>query len=201
MFTLIFLGIVIALFVLETVLTEVENFGWATVCLIVSVVAFQFFHFIDLLGFVKENTGAAIGYVGLYVVCGVAWSFIKWFSFLHNYRDQFREYKGKFLTTKHIPVTATVPADLMPSFKDWLNQNYSWRRGDVNLIGLQNFERPRAKQNKTRIVAWASYWPFSFVGTLLNDPVRRLFSWLFTAFSSLYQRMSDYVFRNDLELK
>jgi hypothetical protein len=201
MFTLVFLGVLIALFVLETILTEVEHFGWATVGLVLCVAAAQFFHFVDLLGFVKDNTGTALGYAGLYVVCAIPWSFIKWFSFLRNYRDQFREYKGKFLTSRSIPTTASVPLDLLPDFKDWLNQNYNWRRGDVNLIGLQSLERPRARQNKSRIVSWMAFWPFSLVGTLLNDPVRRLFTWLFQAFSSLYQRMADYVFRNDVELK
>lgn len=201
MVTLIVLGVIIALFVLETVLTEVEHFGWATFSLIVTVALAQFFHLVDLLTFVRENTATFLGYVGLYVVCAIPWSFIKWFSFLRNYRDQFREYKGKFLTSRDIPVTANVPADLMPDFQRWLSQNYNYHRGDVNLVGLQELQRPRARNNKQRIVSWMAFWPFSLVGTLLNDPVRRLFTWLFTAFSSLYQRMADYVFRNDLELK
>jgi hypothetical protein len=201
MVTMIVLGVLIALFVLETVLTEVEHFGWATAALIVTVAVAQIFHLVDLFSFVKENTAAFLGYVGLYVVCAVPWSFVKWFSFLRNYRDQYREYKGKFLASRNIPVTASVPDVSMSAFKDFVSNNYTWTRGDVNLAGLSNLQRPRARDNKSRIVSWMAFWPFSLVGTLLNDPVRRFFSWVFTTFSSLYQRMADYVFRNDLELK
>lgn len=199
---LVLVAVLVTLLVLETILTEVEHFGWATVILLASVAAAQFFGLVNILAFVKDNTVASLGYVGLYVVGGVAWSFVKWFSYLRNYRDQFRDYKTKFLTGQGLPLTTSiVEPTLLKTFKDWLGSDYHWRRGDVNLLGLQNLERPRARNNKGRIVAWCSYWPLSAIGTVLNDPVRRFFTWLFNAFSSLYQRMSDYVFRNDVELK
>jgi hypothetical protein len=199
--SIIVLSVLVALFILETILTEVEHFGWATTGLIVCLVLAQFFHLVDFIAFVRENTGVTLFYLGMYVVLGVAWSFAKWFSYLRNYRDQFREYKVKFLTSRKVPVTTNVPEDMLPAFKDWLGSTYRYHLGDVNLMGLQDLQRPKARENKQRIVSWMSLWPFSFVGTLLNDPVRRFFTWLFKAFSSLYQRMADWVFRNDPELK
>jgi hypothetical protein len=62
-------------------------------------------------------------------------------------------------------------------------------------------KRPRAVNNKARITAWMSFWPYSLVGTLLNDPVRRLFNAIFSWVKGLYQKMADAMFSKDVELK
>ncbi len=41
---------------------------------------------------------------------------------------------------------------------------------------------PQASHNKGKIIAWMTYWPFSFVGTILNDPFRKLFNFIFNHF-------------------
>lgn len=49
--------------------------------------------------------------------------------------------------------------------------------------------------------AWMAFWPCSVISTLLNDPIRRLFRYLFNLLKSLYQKMADAVFADDPELK
>jgi len=39
---------------------------------------------------------------------------------------------------------------------------------------ITNFEK-----NSPRILRWALYWPWSLVGTLFNDPVRKAFEYLY----------------------
>lgn len=57
---------------------------------------------------------------------------------------------------------------------------------------------PQASYNKGRIIAWMSFWPFSFIGTLLNDPIRKLFNQIFNQFKNLYQRMANNIFASDI---
>lgn len=202
---LLILAVLFALFVLECILLEVDKFGTATVTLIVSLVGFGVaghFHWFGLpspLDFVRDHGLWTLAYVGAYVGVGVGWSFVKWFSYLMSFRDAFREQKAAFCTQNGLDASASIPEDKLEAFDKFLSQNVGWsadHRGQ-----LLSRERPRASKNKARITAWSCFWPFSFVGTLLNDPVRRLFNFLFNQFKALYQRMADWVFRKDVELK
>lgn len=204
MFALILLIALVVLAIVATVLTEVEHFGWATLSLIATLVGVQVFH--NTLGFNLlswvESHALVTGLLTLgYVVVGIIWSFVKWFSYLMSYRDKFREHKEAFLKANNLGglvVTAPVPEELRGKFEEYLRTNTRWDDHGRHIAAL---ERPRASKNKSRIVAWMSLWPFSLVGTILNDPVRRLFNFLFNWFKALYQKMADTIFAKDVELK
>lgn len=203
---LLILAVLFVLFVVECVLIETEGFGWATVTLIASgvasVVLGRWFHIYSVLDFIKDNGVFTLVYAGAYVGVGIVWSFVKWFSYLMSFRDAFRTQKEAFFKSKGLEgllATAPVPEEHQAAFKEFIQHNVRWT--GEHRAQLLDLERPRASKNKGRITAWACYWPFSFVGTLLNDPVRRLFNLLFNWFKALYQQMSDWVFRKDLELK
>lgn len=220
---LLFLAVLFVLFCIECILLETENFGWATASLIACGIAWvvlgRWFHVYSLTDFLHDHGVWSLVYVGVYVVLGVAWSFAKWFSFLMGFRDAFRAEKEKFLTFKGLPTTTALSGELQEEFikafgsetrygsrrhydnsgnpieyKGWVPGKYEYQGNSLNA-------RPRASKNKSRITAWSAFWPFSFVGTLLNDPVRRLFNFLFNQFKALYQKMSDWVFRKDVELQ
>jgi hypothetical protein len=212
---LLILLVLLFIFVVETVLTETEQFGWATITLICSLVGAHFLHIFSVVEFVHTHGVHSLVYVGLYLAIGIGWSFVKWFSYLMSFRDTFRQYKEQFVKDEneritHIGVTtgrevvlldpkAPIPDSQRKAFKEYLAQNVAWH-GD-HRGQLVSLERPRASRNKGRITAWASFWPFSFVGTVLNDPVRRLFNFLFNQFKALYQRLSDWILRKDVELQ
>jgi hypothetical protein len=199
---LVLIGLAVAAIV-ATFLTETENFGWATLLLIVSVVVAQLFHVINLLTFVSDHGLTTILYVLGYLGVGVIWSFIKWFSFLMAFRDKFRTLKEEYLTSLKLNPKGQVPNEKLTAFEQFVSGQYTRYHGygDSPMSGLSSLKRPRAAQNKARIVSWMSLWPCSFLGTLLNDPVRRLFNFLFNNFKAVYQKMADAVFRHDIELK
>ncbi len=201
----IVLAVLAVLFIVETVLTEVEHWGWATFTLLAtfvgSLVCHHYFGTPSIIDFVREHGVFTMVYLLVYLGVGVGWSFVKWFSHLHQFRDAYRELKLDFLKFRGLDVTlAAVPEDHLPAFKDWLgNKRYSMNANFREEI--LNLTRPRASKNKARITAWMAFWPCSLIGTLLNDPVRRAFNFLFNNFKALYQKMSDWVFRKDAELK
>ncbi len=201
---LLILAVLFVFFVVETILTETENFGWATVTLIATAVGSVLLHRLwpdipSVLDFVRDHGVFTLVYVGAYLAIGIAWSFAKWFSYLMSFRDTFRTQKEAFIKSKGLNPDAQVPVEMQEELKKFIQDNVGW--GNQHRTQLYSMERPRASKNKARITAWASFWPFSFVGTFLNDPVRRLFNFLFNQFKALYQRMSDWVFRKDVELQ
>jgi len=200
---LLILAVLFVLFVVETVLTETENFGWATVTLILfgvgSVLCGHWFHTYSVVDFARDHGVWTLVYVAGYLAVGIAWSFAKWFSYLMSFRDTFRTQKEAFIKSKGLNPDAQIPVEMQEELRKFIQDNIGW--GNQHRSQLYSMERPRATKNKARITAWASFWPFSFVGTLLNDPVRRLFNFLFNQFKALYQRMADWVFRKDVELQ
>jgi hypothetical protein len=191
-------------FVVETILMEVEHWGWATTCLlgtfVLSLVAHHFWQTPSLVDWVVANGVFTLAYVGAYLAVGVGWSFIKWFSYLMGFRDAFREQKEAFCLRNGLdPKAAITDEKVLSEFDSHLSHNVGW--SEKHRGQLLSRERPRAAKSKARITAWMAFWPFSVVGTVLNDPVRRLFNFLYSQFKALYQKMSDFVFRKDVELK
>lgn len=191
-------------FVIETVLMEVEHWGWATFTLLAtfgaSLLAHHFWGTFSVVDWVIANGVFTLVYVLAYLAIGVGWSFVKWFSYLMGFRDTFREQKEAFCTKRGLDPKAPITDEkVLSDFDQHLSSNVSW--GEKHRGQLLSRERPRAAKSKARITAWMAFWPFSVVGTVLNDPVRRLFNFLFTNFKALYQKMADHVFRKDVELK
>ena len=199
---LIVLGI---FFVVETVLMEVEHWGWATTLLVacfgLSLVGHHFWPDVpSVLSWVVANGVFTLVYVAAYMAVGVGWSFVKWFSYLMGFRDTFREQKEAFCLKNGLDPKAPITDEkVLAEFDHHLASNVSW--GERHRGQLLSRERPRAAKSKARITAWMAFWPFSVVGTVLNDPVRRLFNFLYSQFKALYERLSGFVFRKDVELK
>jgi len=168
---LICLIAVIVVSIFLTIAIEIEWFGWTTLTVLASVAAVQFFHVFDVWLFVKANVFQTVAYVIAYIAIGIIWSFAKWFFFLMNERNKTREWlEGQLKRTD-------------------LNLNYN--KPVINI--------PKASDNKGRIVAWISYWPLSLIGTILNDPFRKLFNFIFNQFKGLYQRMANNIYKDDLD--
>jgi hypothetical protein len=181
------------IFILEAVLTEVESFGWATITLLATGATVHFTHIINLIELIRNHAGETFLFIGAYLVVGIIWSFIKWFSFLMAFRNKYREAKESWLALKGLPFNLVLTADQQEAFFKAIA--YDTYRGNRMTF------KPKATTNKGRIVAWMSFWPFSAIGTIINDPVRRFFSFLFNQFKATYQRMSDRVMASHSELK
>lgn len=166
---ILYIAAIIIIAIFLTIATEIEWFGWTTITILGCVAAVQFFHIFDILLFAKTNVIQTLSYVISYIAIGVVWSFVKWFSFLVNERNKNREW---------------LKGELKRTDR-------SWSRPVLNI--------PQAADNKGRIIAWISYWPFSFIGTLLNDPFKKAINFIFNQFKSLYQRMANSLYKEDID--
>lgn len=202
MFTIAFLIVLAFLAIVATVLTETEKFGWATLLLIVSVSVAQFFHIFNFWTYVTTHGLATLYWVLGYLGVGIVWSFGKWFFFLKAFQEKFRYFKERFIANQgsSMPLVfnGNIPETSMKAFAAYMAQQSIY---ESRFEGMTSLRVPRAVKNKARIVSWMSLWPCSFIGTLLNDPVRRIFNFLFSDFRSLYQKMAEAVFAKDIELK
>jgi len=218
---LLVIVVLLVLFCVEAILTEVEHWGWASLTLVATLVGLHFLHIFSVWDFVKSHTVEALLGTGGYVVIGVVWSFIKWFSFLLGFRDAYREQKENFFAFKRLPANSNLDAALEEEFlkglsgEDRYSHRYIEDEGGKKIANISprwwskvNTYRgnslhikPKASNNKARITSWGTFWPFSMVGTIINDPLRRLWNFLWGQLKALYQRMADHLFANHPELK
>jgi len=76
------------------------------------------------------------------------------------------------------------------------------RRDYLQLYGkFKQDEIPLAKNNKNRISTWITFWPFSGLWTLINDPIRKAVSFIVDSFSGWYDRMSKSAFEGYVKPK
>jgi hypothetical protein len=69
----------------------------------------------------------------------------------------------------------------------------------VKANGLNIDDIPLAKDNTNRLASWITYWPFSAIWTLLNDPVRKFVRFLVETFGGFYDRMSQSAFEGHVK--
>lgn len=173
----------VGIFITMAILVEIEKWFFTTVLLIGTVIAMHYFEVQDLSGLLRMSPLDVALYVLGYIAAGVLWSFAKWFSYLHRFRDRYREEVEKFRGR-----VASQGENAEEALRSMLR--YS---------GLA--ERPTAAKSRSRIIGWMTFWPISVVSTALNDPIRRIFNALFNRFKVLYQKMVDHVFRNEPDLR
>lgn len=51
-----------------------------------------------------------------------------------------------------------------------------------------------AKNNKGRIMGWIAHWPFSMLGTVFGDFLKRVVETVFNVLRNLYDRIANHVF-------
>lgn len=54
---------------------------------------------------------------------------------------------------------------------------------------------PTANENKWRIISWMTYWPFSALWTVLDQPVKYAFNYIFTKIENVFNRISNQMFK------
>lgn len=80
------------------------------------------------------------------------------------------------------------------SFVKWYFFLLNWRDKLLKQESVDAYDIPKAKHEYGRIISWMSYWMFSMAWTIVNDPVKRTFKFLFARLEGVYQKIADKMF-------
>lgn len=177
--------ILIALGIFEVVLLEMENFGFATLLMIGTGLLVQFLGVADLWHFTLNHFVSVVEYALAYVLMGVVWSFFRWWRYLANWKTRYTDRRTAWLQRNKLQLLGMTP-----------EQTESMRR-EIYTTDI----KPVASDNKSKITAWMCFWVFSIIGWAFNEPVRRIFDFLFRLFKNTYQHIADAMFKDLTELK
>lgn len=117
-----------------------------------------------------------------YLVTGMVWTVFKWWRYARRTRTKLQDW----LIRNPVP-TGQDPAQ----FYIRASKNVKFLTGIQYLDGKFKL---LASQHKTRIIRWLALWPFSMLGTLINDLMIRLWETIYELLGGVYQRISDFVF-------
>ncbi len=166
---------------------EYEKPGWATFSLIVAFTLLWLLGDVNIVALALSNPLLAVGVVAGYFVIGALWSVGKWWFFVRKCREKYDDFRKEFLVRKNFSVSGPIPDSLKKDWTEYCSSGYG---------RIYSCLKPEVGKNKARILTWMVYWPWSMFWTLLNDPVKYMFKWIYQQLRAVYQRIADSAFKS-----
>jgi hypothetical protein len=180
---LIFLAIAIMTVLVESDRGTVATF--ATIAMLSSLIYFTHF---NLYSAVLYHPGHWIAWIAGWFLIGTLWGMFKWYLDVHKALGRYQEARAEFLREKG---TSTLTPALAAELSERLGRSY-YPYESMRISPTP----PRARDHKGDIIRWMTYWPFSMIGFVLRDFVRRTWNHIFTWLVKTYDRIAAYVYRD-----
>lgn len=187
---------------------ENEKGSYATVMFLSVLAIFLSLGNADWATWILQHPVRSLLFVASYLGVGVVYSIAKWWLYVQDTATRYREMRNEWLRQaiesrpdENVQSQSMAPWQkalqtgildpvVLKEWKKYLKQYYklySYKR---------SISKPLVAKNKSRIVSWMTYWPWSGLWTLINDPVRRFFNWSYTKLSGTLQQISDSAFKD-----
>lgn len=115
--------------------------------------------------------------VVVYVIGGAVWSVAKWWFFLHNKADEYESKRDRYKTE-------------FDALNEQQKTYYTDYKGYVQHQGFP----PAVGDHKGDMMMWMVWWPFSGIWTILNEPLKRAFRFIYQELLSTYTKIANSVF-------
>jgi hypothetical protein len=123
-------------------------------------------------------------YVLAYFVGGIVWAVAKWTLFVRRNYEKFTDYKNDYVANREEriknmgPTRGTVNDDSFASGVRSANIEYN----------------PKIRDHKEDFMRWATFWPMSFIWTMISDPITKIFRHIYFLLQNTLQGISDKMF-------
>lgn len=155
----------------------------------------------ELWTLITQNIATTLYFSAGYVILGLIWSFIKWNQKVAKIFKLFTRLKNKFIAENGEIVERTKDnIGTRQAFYNTLGYKFKYADGSSTISSFDESKSieeviekitPIGIEHKAKIVSWISYWPLSLIGTLLNDPFRRFFEWIYESVSGVYDKITQ----------
>jgi hypothetical protein len=156
---------------------------------------------VNVFGYIIDNPWNTTLMALAYFPIGAGWATLKWFLFVLDQKNEYKEFKGKFFETNGLKgLKTTTPMnqtsvdsglfteELLEKWEEYLHNRYTpYRKNDLSSI-------PQARNHKYRILEWIGYWPFSVIHTLLSDFVKRISRAIYNMIQGWFQAISNKIY-------
>lgn len=169
--------------------------GFQTLLTTVIVLGLAFLKWPEIGAFVKDNTFTS---VGIYLVVGVVWSFLKWIISVNKRVANFRIIKDGYIRAQNLagdyfktnPSEDHVKGLVMALDRSRFFKAIDWH--NVHTIeAVVARITPQATTNKYYLFTWGLYWPASVVWFLCADALTAVGEFLYARFGNFFQAVAD----------
>jgi len=182
-----------------------DNGSWATGSLIFYFIVMSLFGQFSVIGFMTANPLILIVVLASYFMAGIFWTFMKWKFYVSDSRRKFDDHKAEWLENKGIS-DGKITNDLKALWTEEARQyacncsespNHPYHANELR-TGTQivNSIKPKVRRNKSKIIFWLTYWPFSLVYALCCDAVVATWNYIYHGIGKRLQKISDNKFQD-----
>lgn len=187
--------------ILMFAMVENEKPGFATLSLIALAVTLSIFADVNLLAFTIHHPLQVLTGLGVYFLAGTLWSVAKWWFFVRSQAHEYYKCRADFLVQKGLPANTVFNPQLLEEFHKGTVRDSNYPGGySATSYGSMRLERlrkrPSVRANKSRILIWMMFWPWSATWTIINDPVKKLFKEIFNCIKSVYESVANSVYKD-----
>ena len=184
----------IILIIAMAITLEYEREGWATTFFSLGIALFLWNFRSDIWTTISTNPTATIGFAVSYVLIGIVWSFVKWRTYVIAVFSKFKEYREDFVRKNGV-----INTENLKEFNEKIDGKFNDPDGYGGKVHVYEHSveemvqkiAPLASKKKSVITAWISYWPVSIAATLLNNPFRQFFEWIYSNLSGYYDKITN----------
>lgn len=186
------LSAIIVIVILIAVLLEFEKEGWATTLFSLGTALTIWAYKAEIWDLVSNNPLPILYFSLVYIAAGLTWSFFKWKIYISKRTETFNLAKQNFIDAN---------GEIKNNWETWidfLNDNIYYNLNLSTSFYVKNTPEevvykiiPKANSKKSLIVSWISYWPMSLGATLLNNPFRKFFEWIYSLVAGIYDKMGN----------
>lgn len=206
---------------------EYSRPGWATLSVLGTLSLLSMFGNFNVFRAAANHPVVTLECALGYVLVGAFWSVAKWWFHVRSARECFdeekvswfqnhrpyRSYDERF-TDARMKAQKEFDKAAPGNTRDWAkaelssaleNENAAKLKAEIDI--QKEFGKhaklnliPSAKREKSRIMTWMMYWPWSASWTLINDPVKRAFTAVYDQLRALFDGIVKRAFKGiDLE--
>ena len=177
-------------------LVEAENGLWATGVFIFTL-AFVAFAVKLSVHVITDHPLMTILYLLGYFAIGALWAIVKWWRFVVYLVEKYKEIRKEFLRDHDI-LGFTIPDNFKDKWFKHLENNYG--RNGYRSLGMSFTEKglkpPDPSNHKERIYSWITFWPWSLLWFILDEPVRKIAKAIYNGIYNFLVKISEAALRN-----
>lgn len=144
-------------------------------------------------------------FLGIYLVIGLIWSFIKWLQFVRKHYQAIKKAKEYYYSENHS--VSDLNSCISTAFSEIFGNERYKTKSYVDILRIRATTKeetfdgskksiienaiPKAGNNKANIIGWMVYWPFSVISFILKDLLEIIYRTLFNLFESVYNTISN----------
>lgn len=202
-----------------TVFLELDRVIFGTVITIFTALSVIFMGNIVVFPWILGHPWQFLSGIACYFLIAVIWVFIKWTFYARNIEEFAKEKKLEWIRNydpiglkdeqkndyKQTIETRTLVGYFIKEWelyvKEWEHSRELQRTYGYWIVN-KSLKQPKTmaeieefvEKNKGRIISWMTYWPWSMLWTLLNDPIRRIMKHIYYAIRGLLIKIAANVF-------